>query len=70
MRHSETMNINAVGGLEFHNGRADCLVQVLSQAPLEYGSPGPVYANRLRPKADFGGSRGFDGLAVLGPPKL
>jgi hypothetical protein len=34
------------------------------------GSPGPVYANRLRPKADFGGSRGFDGLAVLGPPKL
>jgi hypothetical protein len=30
----------------------------------EDGCPGPVYANRLRPKADFGGSRGFDGPAV------
>jgi len=34
------------------------------------GSRDPVYANRLRPKADFGGSKGLDGLAILGPPKL
>src|SRR5207244_6469063 len=30
----------------------------------------PVFANRLRPKADFGASRGFAGAVELGTPKL
>jgi len=30
------------------------------------GSSGPVYANRLRPKADFGESRGFDAARARG----
>jgi hypothetical protein len=35
------------------------------ERPRRTGSPGPVYANRLRPKADFGGSRGFDGACGI-----
>jgi hypothetical protein len=34
------------------------------------GSPSPVYANRLRPKADFGGQEASPGLLPVGAPKL
>ena len=34
------------------------------------GSPGPGYANRLRPKADFGGQEATPRLRCAGAPKL
>jgi hypothetical protein len=34
------------------------------------GSPGPGYANHLRPKADFGGQEATPRLRCAGAPKL
>jgi hypothetical protein len=34
------------------------------------GCPDPGYANRLRPKADFGGQEASPGLSSVGAPKL
>jgi hypothetical protein len=34
------------------------------------GCPDPGYANRLRPKADFGGQEASPGQSSVGPPKL
>src|SRR4051794_19396358 len=41
------------------------------EKPRRTGSPGPVSSNRLRPKADFGASRGYDEATNSpGTPKL
>ena len=40
------------------------------ERPRRTGSPGPGYANRLRPKADFGGQEASPQLRRTGSPKL
>jgi hypothetical protein len=63
---------NSRGLAQFVIAGLDPAIHPLRRALLTKmdGCPDPGYANRLRPKADFGGQEASPGLSSVGPPKL